>query len=111
MARCRATSESAALRTTVTARRSGPRQDADAPAMTADETMSSTAHGLMRVTVGGPMRASTLAVVILTCGACIAPVACGDSKEPTPPPAAGTPSPAPPVTLTPQEKQVWAKGP
>ena len=58
------------------------------------------------------MRASAAAVAILTCGACLGVVACGGSKdEASAPPASRTPIPAPTVTLTSEEKQVWAKLP
>ncbi len=71
----------------------------------------SAAQSLIRVTVDTLMRASAVALAILTCGVCVGVVACGDSDEATSPPAARTPSPAPSVTLTSQEKQVWAKLP
>jgi peptidoglycan/xylan/chitin deacetylase (PgdA/CDA1 family) len=45
-------------------------------------------------------------MVVLTC---FGIAACGD--DPAPEPAARTPAPAPAVTLTPEEKQVWAKLP
>ena len=57
------------------------------------------------------MRASAAALAILTCGACLGVVACGGSKDEAAPPAARTPIPAPSVTLTSEEKQVWAKLP
>src|SRR4051794_18857486 len=54
------------------------------------------------------MRASAAALAILTCGACLGVTACGGEKQQPAPPPARTPSPAPSVSLSSQEKQVWA---
>ena len=45
---------------------------------------------------------------VLACTASIAVVACGESEDPAPPPAARTPMAAPDVALTTEEKRVWA---
>ena len=54
-------------------------------------------------------------LAILICGACLGVAACGDSTDtasaPTETPTPRTPSPAPDITLTPDEKQFWAKLP
>ncbi len=61
------------------------------------------------------MKASATLLVALVCCSCLGPIACGGSSErpsaTTGSAAARTPLPAPDVTLTPEDKQVWAKLP
>ena len=61
------------------------------------------------------MKVSAAMLAALTCGVCLALAACGGSSrrapESTEPPAARTPLPAPDVTLTSDEKQVWKQLP
>src|SRR4051812_47952590 len=61
------------------------------------------------------MKTSAAMLAALTCGSCLALVACGHSSdrrpEPREPAAARTPLPAPDVELTSDEKQVWKKLP
>jgi peptidoglycan/xylan/chitin deacetylase (PgdA/CDA1 family) len=54
------------------------------------------------------MRSAGL-LAVLTCGAWLGLIGCGDEPTTSSPPAARTPAPAPAVTLTKEEKQVWAK--
>jgi peptidoglycan/xylan/chitin deacetylase (PgdA/CDA1 family) len=54
---------------------------------------------------------SAARIAVVTCAASIALVACGDSEDPGSPPAARTPDAAPDVTLTAEDKRVWAQLP
>jgi peptidoglycan/xylan/chitin deacetylase (PgdA/CDA1 family) len=54
------------------------------------------------------MMGSAARLAVLTCGACMAVAACGDSEGSKAEPAARTPVPAPDVTLTTAEERVWA---
>jgi hypothetical protein len=61
------------------------------------------------------MKASAAVLAALTCGLCLGQTACGNSTDrpsmPREPAAARAPLPAPDVTLTSDEKQVWSKLP
>ena len=67
-----------------------------------------------RITLKPPMRASAAVLAALICGSCLGLAACGGSTDrpgSDGATAARTPLPAPDVTLTSDEKQVWAKLP
>jgi biofilm PGA synthesis lipoprotein PgaB len=57
------------------------------------------------------MKGSAVVLAALTCGLCLGQAGCASSTARPPPPGARAPLPAPEVTLTSEQKQVWSKLP